>query len=206
MSDDWQEYEDILLDDDSVRSLPVRGVIIVHKAFTVACASQSVLENVDEAAFVMGKMEGTHQRTTPHALPKVPDAEPRVRVCSSSTSECSRSPQLVQRAGPGAPDHPRGVIFVEDAALRARGWTRVPQPPRLADQLDATHASHKKKQKALRPIDVAQVQVLTWYMCGDNALVAINFLGLLCAPTATKTPAIPLSCPTSGCPSPCAAV
>ena len=117
--------------------LPVRGVIIVHKAFTVACASQSVLENVDEAAFVMGKMEGTHQRTTPHALPKVPDAEPRVRVCSSSTSECSRSPQLVQRAGPGAPDHPRGVIFVEDAALRARGWTRVPQPPRLADQLDA---------------------------------------------------------------------
>ena len=96
---------------------PVRGVIIVHKAFTVACASQSVLENVDEAAFVMGKMEGTHQRTTPHALPKVPDAEPRVRVCSSSTSKCSRSPQLVQRAGPGAPDHPRGVIFVEDAAI-----------------------------------------------------------------------------------------
>jgi hypothetical protein len=74
MSGEWEEYEDIILDDDSVSTgvltvaacrlhhpscgWRVRGTLL--KQYWLCCRSQSlsVLENVDEAGFVLAKIEG----------------------------------------------------------------------------------------------------------------------------------------------------
>ena len=147
--------------------LPVRGVIIVHKAFTVACASQSVLENVDEAAFVMGKMEGTHQRTTPHALPKVPDAEPRAsrlqlfdkRMLPQPTA-CSTG--WTRSTGPSSRGYLRRGIACSRLAQRAAA---SPSGRQTAWKMleDATHAPHKEQKAPSQaydgPTDVPPKQI-----------------------------------------------
>ena len=145
--------------------LPVRGVIIVHKAFTVACASQSVLENVDEAAFVMGKMEGTHQRTTPHALPNVPDAEPRAsrlqlfdkRMLPQPTA-CSTG--WTRSTGPSS----RGYL------RRGRGiaCSRLDQSAAASPSGRPTRCHTRlpqEKQKAPRPIDSASANLVYVWGC-----------------------------------------
>lgn len=78
MSGEWEEYEDIILDDDSVSrrrhtvsasavSLPLTPrpracrTVATHYPAAACCHLQSlsVLENVDEAGFLLAKIEGS---------------------------------------------------------------------------------------------------------------------------------------------------
>lgn len=103
MSGEWEEYEDIILDDDSVSAgvfhtvvcrlyhpaygLRARGALLTDYRACCRLQSLSVLENVDEVGFVLAKIEGP---TPPASLARLQSFIPPTHALIYSFT-CSRA-------------------------------------------------------------------------------------------------------------------